>query len=256
MKKVKFVLGLMVVMIMLGGWSPLPPAPTLMSGNSAVSAAEGDPELVVNNLTGTVFYMTMTGPQTYSVQVASGKNTYVVEKGLYSLSYFACGAQQTKEVNVKKNGGSIKLTCEVAKGGKSPKLTVDNKANAVYITLTGPKFYSFYAPGGKTSFDVEQGTYEISYFACGTQIESTVVVKKKGLTLKIQCFTINVYNYTDGPVEFDFSGPGDYYFYMQPGKTTILLHGGTYDVSIETPCWDASGTIKIKKNESWGVYCN
>ena len=136
MKKVKVVLGFLVIVLLLGGWSPMPPAPGLMSGNSAAVAASGDPELVVNNLTGAAFYMTMTGPQTYSVHVLAGKNTFIVAKGVYALSYFACGAQQAKEVNVKKSGASIKLTCDSA--GKSD-------TGAVQLTITNKTGASFYA---------------------------------------------------------------------------------------------------------------
>ncbi len=258
MKKTKLILGFVLMVVLLGGWSPLPPTSGLMSPNASgqqAPAAAGDPELVVNNLTGTAFYMTLTGPQTYSVHVLAGKNTFIVVKGEYTMVYFACGAQQTKEVNVKKGGASIKLTCDKPKTGKTPKLSVDNKAGPVYISITGPKAYSFYAPTGKTDFEMEQGTYEVSYFACGAQITDTITVKKKGATLKIQCITINVYNYTDGPIEMDFSGPGDYYFYMTASKTTIVLAYGVYDLTVVTPCWEASGSISVKKNGSWGVYC-
>ncbi len=200
MKKTMLILGFVLMVVMLGGWRPLPPTSGLMSSNASgqqAPAAAGDPELVVNNLTGTAFYMTLTGPQTYSVHVLAGKNTFVVVKGEYTLAYFACGAEQTKEVNVKKGGASIKLVCETDKGssGKTPKLTIDNKTAAFYITFTGPKSYSFYAPPGKTDFEVEPGTYEISYYACGAQISETIVVKKKGGTLKIQCITVNGFDH-------------------------------------------------------------
>lgn len=263
MKKTMLMIGFLLMVVMLGGWSPLPPASGLMSSNASgqlAPAAAGDPELVVNNQTGAVFYMTLTGPQTYSVQVLAGKNTFVVVKGEYTMSYFACGAQQTKEVNVKKGGASIKLTCETDKGssGKTPKLTIDNKTAAFYITFAGPKTYSFYAPPGKTDFEVEPGTYEISYYACGAQITDTFVVKKKGGTLKIQCITVNVLNFTGDPFNISLSGPGDYYFYFPEGKTSITIAPGTYEFTISGPCGpDYTSTKTFKKNNtSWPWFCN
>ena len=260
MKKTMFVLGFLLTVVMLGGWSPLPHANGLMSTNASgqmAPAAAGDPELVVNNQTGAVFYMTLTGPQTYSVQVIAGKNTFVVVKGEYTLSYFACGAQQTKEVNVKKGGASIKLVCETDKGssGKTPKLTIDNKTGPFYINFTGPKTYSFYAPTGKTPFEIEPGTYEISYYACGAQVTQTVVVKKKGGTLKIACLEVSFFNLNDSEsVNLELHGPADYYFFLPPGKTTVQIIPGTYDYELSGPC-SFSGTITIKKKGTLYVYC-
>ena len=261
MKKTMLILGFVLMVVMLGGWRPLPPTSGLMSSNASgqqAPAAAGDPELVVNNLTGTAFYMTLTGPQTYSVHVLAGKNTFVVVKGEYTMAYFACGAQQTKEVNVKKGGASIKLVCETDKGssGKTPKLTIDNKTGPFYINFTGPKTYSFYAPTGKTDFEVEPGTYEISYYACGAQITDTIVVKKKGGTLKIQCLAITVVNLMSGPIELELSGPADYYFYLPVGKTIINIAPGTYDYSVSTPCGSGSGTTTFKKKINWFWWCN
>jgi hypothetical protein len=258
MKKTMLMLGFLLIVVLLGGWSSMPYDGLLSSnavGQQAAAAASGDPELVVNNLTEAVFYMTMTGPQTYTVQVVAGKNTFVVVQGEYTLSYYACGAQQTKTVNVKKNGASIKLVCETVKAGKTPKLTIDNKTGPLYITLTGEKNYYFQAPSGKTTMEILPGTYEVSYFACGAQTSYEFEVKKKGGTLKISCLAITFFNLNDSSnVNLELDGPAYYYLTLPPGKTNVQMLPGTYNYELSGPC-DGEGTIKIKKKMTLYVYC-
>jgi hypothetical protein len=258
MKRITLFVGFLLLIVLLGGWTPVSQQPILRSntaGESLAAAAAGDPELTINNQTGQVFYVTLTGPQTYTIQVAAGKNKITVVKGEYTLSYFACGAQQTKTVNVKKSGASIKLVCETEKKGKTPKLTIDNKTGPLYVTLTGPKTYSFYAQGGKTAFEVEEGEYEVSYFACGAQTKVTVNVKKKGATLKIVCIQVTFFNLNKtSSVGLTLSGPASYYFNLPPGKTTVQIVPGTYNYKLSGPC-SFSGTVTIKKKGTYGVYC-
>ena len=259
MKKSSLMFGILLAVILLVGWRPFPQESGLLSGIAAEQqalAGASDPELTINNQTGAAFYVTLAGPASYSFQVVPGKNTFVVVKGEYTLSYFACGAQQTKTVNVKKSGASIKLLCETPKAGKTPVLTIDNKTGPVYVTLTGPKTYSFYAPAGKTDFPVEKGEYEVSYYACGAQTEITFNVKKKGGTLKILCLEITFLNLNDTvAVNLELHGPADYYFYLPPGKTTVLLAPGVYDYEVSGACSSFTGTIAIKKKGTYYVFC-
>lgn len=250
--------GFLVIALLIGGWSSFPRDGGgffSTSVNVPMEADASDPELVINNQTGAVFYVTLTGPASYTVQVAAGKNTIVVVKGEYTLSFYACNAQQTRTVNVKKNGASIKLTCDVPKTGKTPKLTIDNKAAPMYVTFTGTKTYSLYATTGKTDFEVEPGTYEVSYFACGAQTTVEFVVKKKGGTFKISCLDVTFFNLNDSSiVGLELSGPADYYFSLPPGKKSFQMVPGTYDYELSGPC-SAVGTVKITKKITLYVYC-
>src|SRR5262245_56664169 len=98
MKKVGYFFGFLLAVVMLGGWTPYPQAIGLLSGTSAgeqvVTAAKGPPKLTITNSTGAAFWMTVTGAKTYTFQVVPGKNIFEVDEGEYTLSYFACGAQQ------------------------------------------------------------------------------------------------------------------------------------------------------------------
>lgn len=261
MKKKMLMIGFLLVIVMLGGWSPLPHGTDLMSANAA-----SDPTLSINNLTGAAFYLTATGPQTYSFHVLAGKNNFVVLKGEYSLSYYACGAQQTKEVNVKKNGGSIKLVCDAPSksNSSSPQLTVNNKTGAsFYLTLTGPKTYTFNIPNGKSNYSVDQGLYDVSYFACGGQQTTTVNVKKKGATLTLTCtakktgkeIAITINNKMGGNLILTLTGPTNYQFTLPPGKTKIFVAKGTYSYTGWGPCGSTSGTIDITYKATWTWWC-
>lgn len=255
MKKVKFVLGLLVVVMLLGGWSPPPGDGGGFFTTSSKPAEASDPELVINNQTGSVFYATLTGPATYTVQIVAGKNKIVVVQGEYTVSFYACNAQQTRTVNVKKNGASLKITCDVPKTGKTPKLTIDNKGAPMYVTFVGTKTYQFYAPTGKTDFEIEAGTYTVSYYACGAQSEIEFVVKKKGGTLKITCLDVTFFNVNPSSTVFlGLSGPADYYFTLPPGKKTVQILPGTYNYELSGPC-SGDGTIKLTKKGTVFVYC-
>lgn len=253
MKKTVMIIGFLFLVVMLGGWSPLPHGVDLMSVNAA-----SDPTLTLNNQTGAAFYLTATGPQVYTFHVLDGKNNFVVVKGEYTLSYWACGGQQTVFVNVKKSGATLKLLCETAKNpsSKTPKLTIENKSGGpLYVTLTGPKTYTFNVPTGKSNYSVDMGTYDVSYRACGAQSTQTFVVKKKGGTLKISCLAITFFNLNpSSTVALHLDGPASYYFNLAPGKTTVQMIPGTYDYELTSPC-HGTGTIKIKKKGTIYVYC-
>lgn len=258
MKKITLIFAGLLIAILLGGWSSFPQqSGQLFNTAYAVPAAEGDPELTINNQTGAVFYVTLTGPQTYTVQVAAGKNYFSVVKGEYTLSYFACGAQQTAEVNVKKNGASIKLTCDTPKAGKGTQLTFDNKSGAnLYVTLAGTKNYAFNVPPGKTKFPVESGTYDISYFACGAQNTVSFFVKPKGGTLKILCIALTIVNLTDAPFNLELEGPANYFFNIPVGKKTFNITPGTYTWTATGQCGTGEGVDAIKKKINWYFWCN
>ncbi len=260
MKKISLFLGFLLTIIMLGGWSSFPPGGGLLSSSAAgqevVTAAAGVPKLTITNSTGAAFWMTVTGAKSYTFQVVPGKNVFEVEQGEYTLSYFACGAQQSQTVNVKKGGKSLKIVCVIPKAGKTPQLTIDNKTGPIYVTLTGVKSYSFSAPTGKTQFAVEPGTYQISYYACGVLNEITFVVKKKGGTLKISCVEITFVNVNDSEaVNFELHGPGNYYVYLPAGgETKVQISPGVYSYKLTSPC-DGSGTISLKKKGKIFVFC-
>lgn len=261
MKKVGYLFGLLLLMVMLGGWSTYPPASGLMSSASAgeqvVAEEKGPPKLTITNSTGAAFWMTVTGVKTYTFQVLTGKNVFTVDQGEYTLSYYACGAQQTQDINVKKNGKSLKIVCVTPKAGKSPKLTVDNKSGgSVAITLNGTKYYSFNAPGGKNSFDIEAGTYTISYRACGAYVTTTFTTNKKGYTLKLTCVSITVLNFASSSLSLQLSGTANYYFSIPPGKTVITILPGYYEYTGTLSCGASSGSYTFKKkNTFWGWSC-
>lgn len=262
MKKIGLFLGFLLTVIMLGGWSSFPPGGGLLSssaaGEEAVTAAADVPKLTITNSTGTAFWMTVTGAKSYTFQVVPGKNVFEVEQGEYTLSYFACGAQQSQTVNVKKSGKSLKIVCVIPKAGKTPNLTVDNKSGgAVLITLTGSKYYSFTAPTGKNAFPIEAGTYTISYRACGALVTTTFTTNKKGWTLKLTCVSITIVNLSSGTLGLQLSGTANYYFSLPTGKTVITILPGTYTYTGSLSCGTNSGSYTFKKKNTlwwWGCY--
>ena len=272
MKKIGLIFGLLFVALMLMGWSSIPqgsgPTSTIAFDQQTFTwfAKSSVPELTLNNQTGETFYVTFTGPEYYWVQVVPGKNNFQVAQGEYTLTYFACGAQQTKTVMVKKSGASLKLTCGKSndKSGKVPVLTINNKTGAsFYITLTGPKTYTFNVPNGESTYQVDQGTYDASYYACSEQRTDTVKIKKKGDKLNISCtkaktgkeIAVTVNNQTGGTLYMTLTGPATYNFTIPAGKTKIYVLKGTYEYSVWGSCGSETGTANLNKKITWTWWC-
>lgn len=271
MKKLSVVFALFVVALMLVGWSTAPQAPVLKAsaafGNQSFSmyAASSTPILTINNQTGQVFYITLTGPQSYWFQVPVGKTKFEVAQGDYTYSYYACGKQTDDIVKVKKSGATLKLACASSGGsGKSPALTIDNKTgSSFYMTLTGPKTYTINVPTGKSTHTIEQGTYDVSYYACGEQKTDSVKIKKKGGTLKLDCakaksekeIAITINNQTGGTLYISLTGAKSYYFTVPQGKSKIFVVKGNYEYTVWASCGSKTGTINLLKKTTWYWWC-
>jgi len=271
MKRIGLISGLLLAVVMLAGWSSIPQGSGLMSATAiehqsvTAFAASGVPVLTLTNQTGETFYVTLTGPSSYWFQVLPGKNNFEVMQGEYTLSYFACGAQQTNTVNVKKSGATLKLTCGATdKSGNAPVLNINNKTGgSFYLTLTGPKTYTFNVPTGKSTYQVDQGTYDVSYYACSEQRTDSVKIKKKGGSLTIDCtkaktgkeIAITVNNMTGGTMYMTLTGPASYQFTLPVGKTKIYVLKGTYTYTVYGSCGSDTGTANLSKKGSWSWWC-
>ncbi len=275
MTKQRFVLGFIIIALLIGAWTPYPAdtqASSAITNESrsykGMLLAAKTPQLTINNQTGASFYLTLTGPQTYYFNIPVGKTKLEVEKGDYDLTYFACNANQTETVNVKKKGATLKITCASSKdkdddkSAKIPQLTINNQTGAsFYLTLTGPQTYYFNAPDGKTKFEVEQGEYDLTYFACGANQAETVNVKKKGATLKITCASskdkdddksakipqLTINNQTGASFYLTVTGPKTYYFNVPAGKTKFDVDIGEYDLTYFACGANQAETVNVKK---------
>jgi hypothetical protein len=274
MKKFGFVLGLLLVSMMLVGWSSAPQPSAIKSsatfGNQSFSmlAASKVPILNINNQTGQVFYITLTaltGSESYWLQVPTGKTKFEVAQNDYTYSYYACGEQREDIVKVKKSGATLKLVCASSgSSGKAPVLNIDNKTGtSFYMTLTGPKTYTINVPTGKSTHIVEQGTYDISYYACSEQKTDSVKIKKKGGTLKLDCakaktgkqIAITFNNLSGSNLILSLTGPQSYYLTIPPGKSKVFVTKGTYQYTGWLACGSSSGTVDLTRKLIWTWWC-
>lgn len=144
-------------------------------------------------------------------------------------------------------------------------VTIINKTGAnVILYMTGAAYQTLTIKPGKTKVDLLKGTYQISYKACGITKNETVVIKKKGFKLYLECgvgktkkgVKITIYNNTGGTLILNLYGPATYTFTFYAGKYKIYLIKGTYTyTAIGCGGYYETGTIKIKNSIKWKWWC-
>ena len=147
--------------------------------NSALILVKTTTTLKVVNRTGTDVTLTLEGPRTYFLSSPIGTTRHVVRKANYTYRYYACGAWQEGEVEVKKNKEFKLPSCASASAG-TVKILVDNDTNGgITINMVGPETYWFNLPTGRSPINVVKGTYEYTVWGCGTSSTGTIRVKRK-----------------------------------------------------------------------------
>lgn len=154
-------------------------APALASVDQADTV-----QVTLQNKTGAAVRLTLTGPTTVSLNLATGKTKANMAVGTYKYSYEACGKTNTGTFKVKSNGDNLTLPkCKGGSGGtKTVTLVIHNKTDGtLYFVFTGPQSYRATVPPGKTKLTMAQGTYQytISGNACGSYFSFSDTLKLK-----------------------------------------------------------------------------
>ncbi|MBN2502281.1 MAG: hypothetical protein JXB38_15970 [Anaerolineales bacterium] len=140
------------------------------------SGAGGKVKITFNNQTGEVLWITLKGKATVYHQAVAGKSTVELEKGNYNYSYFACGEQTVKGINVKK-AETIKLKCggsnkdDDAKKGTVKVIIQNDTGSVISLYLVGPETYTFQLPTGKQRINVVAGKYQYTVWGCGSVLQ-------------------------------------------------------------------------------------
>jgi len=251
-------------LLLTGFWEPVfaSSGTDSIQKDGAVTAINATklPKLTINNKTGQQLYLTLQGPKFYYLKIPTGITSFEVEQGRYVYSYYACGATQTGELAVKKEGLTTKFECggKEDKSAKLPKLTINNMTGtSFYMTLIGAKPQYFYIQKGKSNIEVEQGRYTYSYYACGAPQTGHLAVKKKGLSVKFTCDTqkdkdakvpkLTVNNMTGETFYITLIGAKPQYFYIQKGKANFEVEQGRYSYSYTACGGPQSGIVNVKK---------
>lgn len=134
----------------------------------------GDPvSVTIENKTGAATRITLTGPMTKSLNLATGKTKTELVPGSYKFSYDACGKTNTGTFKVKGAGSTLTLPkCKGGAGGanKTVTLTVINKTTGpINFVFTGPQTYYVTIPVGTTKVTMAPGkyTWSASSNSCG-----------------------------------------------------------------------------------------
>ena len=219
------------------------------------------------NKTGALVTLILTGPHSYYYYLNTGKTKVEIIPGNYTYSYTACGQSKTGKFNAKNDGANLTLPkCSEEKKSGESKVTFKNNSGAsFYLTLTGPKTYSFYLSTGTTKMTILSGKYKYSYQACGQTKTGNFNAKGAANLVIAKCkeeksgggANITIKNNTGGSLYIYLTGPKSYTFYFSTGTSKIEIAAGKYSYTAYG-CGGAtiSGTKNFKgKNDTWTFWC-
>lgn len=162
-----------------------------------------------------------------------------------------------------KNGIIIFAVLALALASVSPALAAkydllvhNNTESSVKIKLSGPETYSFTVAPGKIAKTVEEGTYEVSYSACGADVDTEITVDGEGVWLIIDPCPLPefdakfvVYSHFGETFVLTMSGPREYEFTLNLGKNKFLdIITGDYLYSYDACGEQMGGAVRVTKN--------
>jgi hypothetical protein len=172
MKKAHLIIAFVLIAVLLTAWST-----PVLAGDTA------GPKLVIDNKTGSVLTVQLTGPHSYTFNAAPGKSQNPVEPGKYHYSYKACGATKTGSITIAAKGGKL----AIAKCVMAGVTIVNDTGSTLYINLNGPATFNFTVGTGKTKISVIKGKYNYSVSgSCGSK--TGVMNLKKGDVWRWWCY--------------------------------------------------------------------
>jgi hypothetical protein len=162
-----------------------------------------------------------------------------------------------------KNGILLLAVFALALGAVQPVLAADydllvhnNTEDPVSIKLSGPETYSFTVEPGKIAKTVEEGTYEVSYTACGVEVDTELTVSGEGVWLIIELcpppeymakFIVN--SHFGDPLTLSMTGPRDYELSLDLGKNKFIdIVTGDYFYSYSACDGEVSGSVRVTQN--------
>ncbi len=208
------------------------------------------------------------GQDTYVLDVPPGKSSYIVNKGLYQLSYYDCGLLNvTDNFNARKDTEfRIKNCSEPDEPVTDPDARTVNVRNHTYNTFTMNVFgvdngndYNLEVKPGPQKFQLGKGLYSFSYFACGELHFGSLIVNNRGGQIDIySCssplngqsvtntlVTFKLKNNSDGTVILQLNGNVDYLFAVQDGGEFLVVEKGFYQYTIWACGTTYEGVINI-----------
>lgn len=154
----------------------------------------------------------------------------------------------------------------VVAAGTTAKVTVDNKTgSAAKITLWGPYYYSFDLRMGKNRFEIEKGTYNYSFYACGRYYYGTFKANRTGAKLELECISaaeaagtlpLKVNNRTGNEFVLKLTGDGFYWLTVKPGVNVFQVKLGTYTYSHNACGEEETGKLIVKGKKGVSLNLN
>ncbi|GAB4577901.1 MAG: hypothetical protein Fur0022_06330 [Anaerolineales bacterium] len=123
------------------------------------------------------FSITLTGPQLYILNVASGETrVFVVNRGAYSFEMMLCAVSARGTMNLNKMTTLRFKACAL---DKLVAIKVENHTNEpASVTLMGSKNYVFVLQANESRmFTIPRGEYAVQQIVCGGQIEQRFVAR-------------------------------------------------------------------------------
>ena len=148
------------------------------------AASNGPSKLTVDNKTGKVIYIKLTGPANVNITSLPGQTQKDLARGKYTYTYEACG--KTVKGVLKVNGPKVKLKIAAC---PTSKIVILNKGQTMLnLHLSGPENYSFtVAPNSVLKVTVLRGTYKYTAYWCGGSKSSEISAVKKSYRWLFWC---------------------------------------------------------------------
>ncbi|NUM46306.1 MAG: hypothetical protein HUU38_16505 [Anaerolineales bacterium] len=170
----------------------LPPTPPPTTGGApppettSQGAKQGPIRLTVINQSELPFSITLTGPQTYVFNVASGETrVFVVTRGAYTFDMMLCALGAQGVLNLDKMTTMQFKSCALE---KLVEVTFKNPtASPASITLSGPGNFVFTVLAGETRvLTIPRGEYAVTRSLCGGT-ETGTFAARSHRTMSLAC---------------------------------------------------------------------
>lgn len=154
--------------------------------DSTSSGSQAPIRLTISNGSERPFSITLTGPETYIFNVASGETrVFIVTRGVYTFDMMLCAVGAQGAMNLTKMS---KLQFASCSNAKLVEVRIENQtAEAASVTLSGPGNFVLALPAGDARLlTIPRGTYTVMQTACGATATGTFEARSHR-TLKLAC---------------------------------------------------------------------
>jgi hypothetical protein len=187
MKKIRYLIISLVLMLLVTSWSPSLVTTGWAAGEAAPAAASTPITLTITNPLPKATTVTLTGAKPYTINVPQGATiTKTIDPGKYKYSYLGC-LNKAKKGNLKTKGTTATLKIAPCKMAMWTFFNAD-KSQPYTLRLNGwVDYFVTVGPGQVLRFSFVADTYQATEKACGDTYDHPWKVKGKKAWIVYAC---------------------------------------------------------------------